>query len=96
MDDIAVTGLSLVLTPKPNKSGDSVLAWFDCKTSEVELYGCALVRQPGGRLKVWAPKLDAVDSGARRGVNFCNRELPATLVVKALAAYRALGGAHGE
>lgn len=95
MNAVTITGLNRVNSPKPNRGGSTVLAFFDCEANGLGLQGCALVRTPKHGLTVWPPKLDGPES-ARRAVNFTSDSLRHALMLNAREAYRALGGADAE
>ncbi|MFA7439969.1 MAG: hypothetical protein WCZ66_03270 [Sphingomonadaceae bacterium] len=95
MHQVNVTGLTRNSRLTPNKSGNVILAYFDCEANGLELAGCAFVRTPRHGLTVWAPKLET-PGGARRSVTIADSQLRSAMVRQAQAAYRALGGTDGD
>ena len=54
--EIKITGLTCVQDPKPNRGGDTILAFFDCRIEWLTMEGAALVRQgSNGKLTTWEP-----------------------------------------
>ncbi|MCC5961573.1 MAG: hypothetical protein JJU09_00455 [Rhodobacteraceae bacterium] len=91
MDEkIQITGLTRVAEPKPNKAGDTILAYFDCVVGPIELRGCALARRRKGWLTLWEPKLN--DLRDKRGVLIADPEVKGLVVDAACGAFEALGG----
>ncbi len=55
---IKITSLTRVRKPKPNKSGDTIVARFDCKVDWLTLNAACLVKKASnGGLIVWTPML---------------------------------------
>jgi hypothetical protein len=92
---VTVTGLTRVLRAKPNKSGNSIIAYFDAEARGLGFTGCAFVRTPANGLTVFMPKLGD-DPKDRRSVTLVDDQLRAAFVRAAQAAYRAMGGTDGE
>ncbi|WP_040485449.1 hypothetical protein [Lutibaculum baratangense] len=95
MHEVSITGLSRVSQPKPNKGGNTILAFFDCQANGLALAGCAFVRTARQGLTVWPPKLEGTDA-ARRSVGITDEHLRKLMVRQAQEVYRALGGTDGE
>lgn len=95
MHEVTITGLNRVSHPKPNKGGNTILAFFDCQANGLTLTGCAFVRTSRQGLTVWPPKLEGAES-ARRSVGIADERLRTLMVRQAQASYRALGGTDGE
>lgn len=95
MHEVSITGLNRVSHPKPNKGGNTILAFFDCQANGLALTGCAFVRTSRQGLTVWPPKLEGADA-ARRSVGIADEQLRSVMVRQAQASYRALGGTDGE
>ena len=95
MHEVTITGLNRVSHPKPNKGGNTILAFFDCQANGLTLAGCAFVRTSRQGLTVWPPKLEGAES-ARRSVGIADERLRTLMVRQAQASYRALGGTDGE
>lgn len=95
MNAVTITGLNRVSSPKANKGGSTVLAFFDCDANGFSLHGCALVRTPRHGLTVWPPKLDGPEGG-RRFILFADDSLRHAVMLHAREAYRALGGTDAE
>jgi hypothetical protein len=95
MHEVTITGLTRIAEPKPNKGGNTILAFFDCRTGPFSLHGCAFVRTGRHGLTVWPPKLDGFE-GTRRSVTINDEHLRKAMVRQAQEAYRALGGMDGE
>lgn len=96
MSEVTITGLNRVGIQRPNKSGNTILAYFDCQTRGFVLQGCAFVRTSRHGLTVWPPKMEGPVDGARRGIRYAEERLRHQMTVAAQAAYRALGGTDGE
>lgn len=95
MQSVSITGLNRVPNPKPNKGGNTILAYFDCQVGGLSLKGCAFVRYRRQRLSIWPPKLEGGEA-SRRCVNITDAQLRDTMLAEVQAAYRALGGTDGE
>lgn len=95
MHEVSITGLNRVSLPKPNKGGNTILAFFDCQANGLALAGCAFVRTARQGLTVWPPKLEGTDA-ARRSVGITDEHLCKLMVRQAQEVYRALGGTDGE
>jgi hypothetical protein len=95
MHDVTIIGLNRVPNPKPNKGGNTILAYFDCQVGGLTLLGCAFVRYRHERLSIWPPKLDG-GAAARRSVNITDAQLREKMLAEVQAAYRALGGSDGQ
>ncbi|WP_299677445.1 hypothetical protein [uncultured Roseobacter sp.] len=91
---VAITGLSRVANPKPNRGGSIIIAYFDCTVRGVELKGCALVRTKAKGLVAWPPNLETADN--RRAVRIADDSLRHGMMMHAREAYRALGGTDAE
>ena len=96
MHAVTITGLNRVSSPKPNKGGSTILAYFDCEANGFAFQGCAFVRTPRFGLTVWLPKLDTPHSIRPNVATIADGSLRAAMVRAAQAAYRALGGTDGE
>ncbi|MFY7760999.1 hypothetical protein [Aquidulcibacter sp.] len=92
---VTVIGLTRVLDPKPNKGGNSIIAYFDAEARGFILCGCAFVRTPANGLTVFMPKLSD-EAKERRSVKLVDDQLRTAFVRAAQAAYRAMGGTDGE
>lgn len=95
MHDVIITGLNRVSQPRPNKAGNTILAFFDCQANGFSLAGCAFVRTARQGLTVWPPKLEGTD-GVRRSLGITDDHLRKLMIRQAQEAYRALGGTDGE
>lgn len=95
MDEIKVIGIRLAIKAKPNSSGNTILAYFDCEVRGLMLEGCAFVRTAKNGLAVWPPKLD-LPNDARRKITIIDSSLRAAMVREAQTAYRMMGGTDGE
>ena len=93
-EQVQITGLTRVGKPKPNRTGQTILAFFDCEMRGLEMIGCALVRTKSGGLVAWPPKLD--DDDPRRRVRITDDSLRHGMMLYAREAYRALGGTDAE
>jgi hypothetical protein len=91
---VNITGLTRVAKPKANRSGNIILAYFDCEARGLELRGCALVRTKGGGLVAWPPNHE--DRHGRRSVRITDDSLRHGMMMNAREAYRALGGTDAE
>ena len=94
-EEIQITGLTRIQRQKENKDGNVILAFFDCETRGIGLFGCALVRTRSGGLVVWPPKLD-VNHDSRRCIKITDDSLRHAMMLHAREAYRALGGTDAE
>ncbi|WP_417587406.1 hypothetical protein [Pararhodobacter oceanensis] len=94
-EHVEILGLTRVAKPKPNKTGSTILAYFDCAARGLELAGCALVRTKSGGLVAWPPKLDG-PADTRRGIKIEDDSLRHGMMLHAREAYRALGGTDAE
>jgi hypothetical protein len=95
MHEVIITGLNRVSQLRPNKGGNTILAFFDCQANGFSLAGCAFVRTARQGLTVWPPRLEGTDV-ARRSVGITDDHLRKLMVRQAQQAYRALGGTDGE
>jgi hypothetical protein len=94
-EQVEITGLSRVAKPKPNRTGCTIIAFFDCIARGIEFHGCALVRTKAGGLVAWPPKID-VDHASRNRVIIRDDSLRHGMMLHAREAYRALGGTDAE
>jgi hypothetical protein len=92
---VTVIGLTRVLDPKPNKGGNSIIAYFDAEARGFILCGCAFVRTPANGLTVFMPKLSD-EARERRSVKLVDDQLRSAFVRAAQDAYRSMGGTDGE
>ena len=90
MDDLTITGLSRIRSPKPNKAGNSILAYFGCEVRGSCLRGCALVRTANNGLTAWTPHLLAESGG--RSILISDSGLQRQMTIHACKVYRAFGG----
>ena len=95
MTDFTITSITRVHSPKPNRVGHTILAWFDVAFPGCTLRGCAFVRAARGGLNVWAPKIEE-DRNVRRSITITDEHLRKAMVKAAQVAYRAVGGTDGE
>ena len=61
MHEVTITGLTRIAEPTANRTGNSILAFFDCETGGFSLHRCAFVRTARHGLTVWPPKLDGFE-----------------------------------
>lgn len=90
MTEIAILALKRVLKAVPNKTGNRVIAYFDCATRGFILKGCALVQSPKLELFVWPPRM--LDNPSWRCIKIDDNALNQDMMTQARDAYRALGG----
>lgn len=95
MNDVTVTGLTRIATPKANTGGNTILAFFDCRVNGLAMNGCALIRSARFGITAYPPKLEGAADG-RRSVVIIDEELRANMTRAAKEAYRLLGGADIE
>lgn len=95
MSEIEIIGLSRVSNHKPNKSGDTILAYFDARVGVIELRGCALVSKSSKGLTIWEPKLHDMAKGPR-AIVITDGTVKRDLKNAAAGIYRALGGEVDE
>lgn len=95
MTEVTITGLTRNAGAKPNRGGNTILAYFDCEARGFALYGCAFFRTERGGLNVTGPRLDA-SSTDRRRVVIEDGALKADMIRQVQEAYRLMGGTDGE
>lgn len=90
MDDIQITGFSRSTSPEPNRHGDTILGYFDCRVEWLSIKGAALVKLSTGGLTTWEPlgKDDRVPRRSMRMSGAKRREVAQA----ALPMFRAMGG----
>lgn len=94
--EIEVTAMQRISEPKPNKSGDIIVASFNANIGPMTLRNCVLVElyNRGGEhykgMTVWGPHI-TTRNGAR-GVSFRDREVQRELCDQAVDVFVALGG----
>jgi len=89
--DIRIDSMKVLNAPKPNRRGDTVVAYLDLRIEWLTLKGAALVRLGSdGRLSVWGPACLPGD-GLRRVI--LSGEVRKDVVAAALPIFEALGGA---
>lgn len=93
--NIAITGLTRINSPKPNKNGATILAFFNCQVGPFELTGCCFVRTSRNGLAVWPPKMDLLE-GYGRGIRIADSSTLHALLIAVQEAYRLMGGTDGE
>jgi hypothetical protein len=84
-----ITGLNIVRNPKPNKSGFSVLAWFNVLANGIGLDGCALMHR-NGMLCISPPLI--IDDTHQKRIAIVDPDLRDEITGSILLAYRGLGG----
>lgn len=88
--EVKIFGISTVSEPKPNRHGDTIIAYINFTADFVTLKGAALVRLKSGGLTVWEPmaKDDRLPERSVRMAGFARREVAQA----ALPLYAAMGG----
>ena len=87
---IKVTGLTLVTSATPNKSGDTIVGYVDCFVEWLSIRGAALVKLSTGGYTLWEP-LGKDDRLPRRSMQL-KRHVRRAVADAALPVYRSLGG----
>jgi len=87
---VTITGLNIVRDHKQNRSGSSILAYFDCIARGVALSGCALLLR-GKKLEISPPRIVGPES-TRRYVEIVDSELRKEILSRVTLAVKGLGG----
>lgn len=95
MEDVTITGMNRVTSPKPNAAGRIILAYFDCTIPRFSMRGCAFIRTERGGLTVSMPKLNGPENDRRSVLLTCEHTRKA-MVNACRVTYRALGGTDGD
>ena len=89
--DVKITGLMCVQNPKPNKKGDTIVAYFDCKIDWLTMEGAALVKlASNGKFTIWEP-LGKDTQTHRRSVKL-DRDARWATAEAALPVFKQFGG----
>ena len=84
-----ITGLNIVAKPRPNKSGYSLLAFFNCLANGIALDGCALMHRRG--MFCISPPL-IIDDTHQKRIAIVDPDLRDEILGSILLAFRGLGG----
>ncbi|MBX9759370.1 MAG: hypothetical protein K2Y29_11395 [Beijerinckiaceae bacterium] len=93
--EVEILGITRQHNPRPNKAGNTILAFFDCAVGPIVLSGCAFLRTPKNGLAVWPPKIEG-RAGKIAGVKIADSSSRHQILVKVQEAYRLMGGTDGE
>ena len=89
--DVQITGLTRVRNPRPNRAGDTIIAYFDVKVEWLRMDGAALVKLAShGQLTCWEP-LEPGEKPYRRRVRM-DGEVRQAVAEAALPIFESLGG----
>ncbi|MBZ0127975.1 MAG: hypothetical protein K8F59_02560 [Rhodobacteraceae bacterium] len=88
--EIQITGLSRVTSPKPNRYGDIILAYFDVHVDWLSIQGAAFVKLASGGLTTWEP-LGKDDRLPQRSMKMCGA-VRREVAQAALPLFEAMGG----
>ncbi|MBC7238308.1 MAG: hypothetical protein H5T69_20910 [Chloroflexi bacterium] len=88
--NIAITGLTRVTAPKPNRGGDIIVAYFDAQIEWLTINGAVLVKLASGELTTWEPlaKDDRLPRRSMKMAGAVRREVAQV----ALPLFEAMGG----
>ena len=95
MPEVKITGLTQVEKPRPNKTGSSIIAFFDCEVSGFKLMGCALVRTRNNGMVAWPPRIDGNDNW-KRCIIIRDDATRHAMMLAARETYRLMGGKDAE
>ncbi|MEF2548847.1 hypothetical protein VQ045_16940 [Aurantimonas sp. E1-2-R+4] len=93
-DQIKIMGLSIV-DQRPNKAGNTIVAFFDCEARGMALRHCALMRTVKGGLVASPPRVE-LTSGRCNGIWIVDSALQHAVMMAARAVYLAMGGTKAE
>ncbi|MEF2545954.1 hypothetical protein VQ045_02135 [Aurantimonas sp. E1-2-R+4] len=93
-DQIKIKGLSIV-DQRPNKAGNTIIAFFDCEARGMLLRQCALMRTAKGGLSASPPRVE-LSSRRCNGVWFMDCALSHAVMDAARTVYIAMGGTMAE
>lgn len=94
--EIEIIAMQRIAEPKPNKSGDRIVATFDCHVGPFTLRNCVLaeIYNRGGTeykgLRAWGPHI--MSRTGARGVSFRDKSVQREIRDHAVEVFRALGG----
>ena len=87
---VTITGLNIVRDHKPNKSGSTILAYFDCVARGIALSGCGLLLR-GKKIEITPPRIVGPES-TRRYVEIIDPALRKEILSRVTLAVKGLGG----
>jgi hypothetical protein len=96
MENVTITGLEIVRSPRTSSQGHTILANFSAEIGVFYLKGCVLVRTARQGIAAWLPKLDEPRASRHRSVTLNDEPTRNALLKAARETYIMMGGTEAE